>query len=276
MPQRRAFTLIELLLVISLIALLIGLVLPALSRARQVARETACLSNLRQIGLSFVVYGNDNVYMPTGYHKGWDERPWYAAMKDHVHSAEQTFDCPYVGSRLPDRAGFDEIIPGFGSLRWMDVNYGLNTHSFTFRASAMSGSSRGANWGQAMGLSYLDLDRSLTGRRDGRTDADFTPCRIDEISYPENFAMAGDHSITASTTRLPELVDFVGFHGCAKDTHQQTAHDLSGRTEFTRPEQTATNQWIFADGHAARMTYPEQSEDEGDMYRADGGMYEER
>jgi len=53
------FTLVELLVVIAIITILISLLLPALLRARQQSLTLACLSNLRQIGLSFVMYAND-------------------------------------------------------------------------------------------------------------------------------------------------------------------------------------------------------------------------
>ena len=58
--RRRAFGLVEMLVTIAVIALLLGLLLPTLARARESANRAKCLSNLRQLALAFTAYLNDN------------------------------------------------------------------------------------------------------------------------------------------------------------------------------------------------------------------------
>lgn len=83
-PQRRGFTLVELLVVIGVIAVLVSLLLPTMGRVREHARSLQCLSNLRQVGMALQLYGNDNkqlIPQPTWYVTGASMQRWHAALQ---------------------------------------------------------------------------------------------------------------------------------------------------------------------------------------------------
>lgn len=77
--RKKGFTLVELLVVISIIALLMSVLMPALSRAREQARAMKCASSLKQMGLGWQMYADENDgYFPVGL--TWDAADPYAHM----------------------------------------------------------------------------------------------------------------------------------------------------------------------------------------------------
>lgn len=93
---RRGFTLIELLVVIAIIALLVSILVPSLQKARELARQTVCLTQLRNIGGGINFYTNDNCDYPVP--AIWDE-------DDSRYTGKywQDFICQYIDKETWDR-----------------------------------------------------------------------------------------------------------------------------------------------------------------------------
>lgn len=88
MRKQRAFTLIELLVVVAIIALLIAILLPSLSRARELAKRSVCASNLRGMGQGMHIYSNNN--------KEWFPIHFFVASFSSVNVQPQTSGVNYV------------------------------------------------------------------------------------------------------------------------------------------------------------------------------------
>ena len=130
----RGFTLVELLVVIGIIAVLIGLLLPVLGRARESANRLKCASNLRQIGMALVMYTieHDGKYpnrrtISPAFPNGTDQLSWRTLIYPYTQNTE-VVSCPTNPDR--EKLSMDDDFPTAFNISYAcNFNWGANTNT---------------------------------------------------------------------------------------------------------------------------------------------------
>jgi len=155
------FTLIELLIVISIIAILASMLMPALSKAREQSRRIACSNNLSQLGKAFLFYANDNIdYLPAYRDSCTPERAWYGGSPSNGLIAEYlgkneasisiSYSGIYNGKMRHDRFACPSE-PGSDTSAY---TYGYNARIFNYSSRKLT------NFQKASQLSLLNETKS--------------------------------------------------------------------------------------------------------------------
>lgn len=128
---RRAFTLIELLVVIAIIAILAAILFPVFAQVREKARQTSCLSNMRQIGVAYTMYMQDYdgslplTIMSGGY------ASWLNACQPYIKN-RRIFQCPSDASSRP----FPQTDADWNADYYLPGTFDPNPEYFKFRRTS--------------------------------------------------------------------------------------------------------------------------------------------
>jgi prepilin-type N-terminal cleavage/methylation domain-containing protein/prepilin-type processing-associated H-X9-DG protein len=169
----RGFTLIEILVVIAIIALLAAILFPVFARVREKARASACMSNLKQIGLGFAQYAQDyDERLPPSFPAWGTWTPsWRTAIYPYIKNS-QVYKCPSFRHKYVTVT--DEVIPG--STAKFAAGYVANAHQSWYTTGGNAPMRFGVGWlladiplpaqtielGEGMGYSYFYFDNSST------------------------------------------------------------------------------------------------------------------
>lgn len=126
MRKVKAFTLVELLVVIGIIAILISILLPVLNQARKQAKQAQCASNLRQQGQALTMYTLEWKYYPASYHVSGNDHYaiWPTRLRLYLKGNQDVFYCPEHDAASRWQSNWNLADKSFKRAKASDIGYG--------------------------------------------------------------------------------------------------------------------------------------------------------
>jgi prepilin-type processing-associated H-X9-DG protein/prepilin-type N-terminal cleavage/methylation domain-containing protein len=144
--RRNVFTLIELLVVIAIIAILAAMLLPALAKAREKARQISCTSNLKQIQLAWIMYADENngAMAPAFDYPAGSTWDWMDYIMPFCGNDSKVANCP-------SEATGNSVYAGIVAANWT-MGYGTSSAGWSGSLNAHSGPGVAGYWGGTITL----------------------------------------------------------------------------------------------------------------------------
>lgn len=266
-----AFTLIELLVVIAIISILAAILFPVFAAAREKARMTQCMSNMRQIGLASLQYASDNdEYLPNAGLDGvcsgatyYNIQPWPLAILPYTRTPA-ILVCPDDTGAV-GRGGYVTASGDWPCIQTMLNNAGYPGSPFTIKTYASGGT--GVDITNDAPLSYASnyLLNPWYTFDDASTGFNYTAAMANskqgqavmwpmaKLQCPANLFYITDVATINNTTSTPNLLTggwyLIPGYGSVTGSDRWTA---GGR-------HTGGRVWVFCDGHAKWMKDPKLS-----------------